>query len=82
MLVVKPQGLLLRQRGSVHHSGQLSNAQSGQLGLGLLGGGLLYAQADNLGVDSAMNSDAYPPVQDTYDAYPPDGGFGGEGNFA
>ena len=42
----------------------------------------VYAQADNLGVDSAMNSDAYPPVQDTYDAYPPDGGFGGEGSFA
>jgi replicative DNA helicase len=42
----------------------------------------VYAQADNLGVDSAMNSDVYPPVQDTYDAYPPDGGFGGEGSFA
>ena len=42
----------------------------------------VYAHADNLGVDSAMNSDAYPPVQDTYDAYPPDGGFGGEGSFA
>ena len=45
----------------------------------------VYAQADNVGVDSAMNSDAapapapYPPVQDTYDAYPPDEGFGGGG---
>ena len=43
----------------------------------------VYAQADNLGVDSAMNSDAapvpYPPMQDTYDAYPSDEGFGGGG---
>ena len=45
----------------------------------------VYAQADNVGVDSAMNSDAapapapYPPVQDSYDAYPPDEGFGGGG---
>ena len=45
-------------------------------------------QADNVGVDSAMNSDdaapaqepaPYPPMQDTYDAYPPDEGFGGGG---
>ena len=44
-----------------------------------------------MGVDSAMNIDAepapglvpdsapYPPVQDTYDAYSPDEGFGGGG---
>ena len=31
----------------------------------------VYAQADNFGVDSAMN-----------DEFPTDGGFGGEGNFA
>ena len=43
----------------------------------------VYAQADSVGVDSAMNSDMpaapapYPPVQDTYGAYPPDEGFGG-----
>jgi replicative DNA helicase len=48
----------------------------------------VYAQADSVGVDSAMNSDdaapaqepaPYPPMQDTYDAYPPDEGFGGGG---
>jgi replicative DNA helicase len=45
----------------------------------------VYAQADSVGVDSAMNSDAsaspspYPPVQDTYEAFPPDEGFGGGG---
>ena len=45
----------------------------------------VYAQADSIGVDSAMNSDAapapYPPMPDTYDPYQPDG-FGGEGSFA
>ena len=45
----------------------------------------VYAQADSVGVDSAMNSDAapapYPPMPDTYDPYPSDG-FGGEGSFA
>ena len=48
----------------------------------------VYAQADNVGVDSAMNSDdavsaqspaPYPTMPDTYDAYPPDEGFGGGG---
>ena len=49
----------------------------------------VYAQADSVGVDSAMNVDAapapasapapYPPVQDAYDAYPPEDGFGGGG---
>ena len=48
----------------------------------------VYAQADNIGVDSAMNSDAapapsmdasYPPMQGAYDAYPSDEGFGGGG---
>ena len=45
----------------------------------------VYAQADAVGVDSAMNDDvpAYPPMmQDSYDPYPSDGGFGGEGSFA
>ena len=45
----------------------------------------VFAQADTVGVDSAMNSDAapapYPPMPDTYDPYPSDG-FGGEGSFA
>jgi replicative DNA helicase len=45
----------------------------------------VFAQADSVGVDSAMNSDAapgpYPPMPDTYDPYPSDG-FGGEGSFA
>jgi replicative DNA helicase len=48
----------------------------------------VYAQADNVGVDSAMNSDdaasaqapvPYAPMPDAYDAYPPDEGFGGGG---
>ena len=48
----------------------------------------VYAQADSVGVDSAMNGDdaapaqepvPYPPMQDTYDAYPSDEGFGGGG---
>ena len=43
----------------------------------------VYAQADGAGVESAMNSDPAPMPHDAqpYDAYPPDGGFGGEGNF-
>ncbi len=43
----------------------------------------VYAQADGAGVESAMNSDPTPMPHDAqpYDAYPPDGGFGGEGNF-
>ena len=45
----------------------------------------VFAQADSIGVDSAMNSDAapapYPPMPDAYDPYPSDG-FGGEGSFA
>jgi replicative DNA helicase len=49
----------------------------------------VYAQADSVGVDSAMNIDAdpapapapepYPPMSDTYGAYPSDEGFGGGG---
>ena len=43
----------------------------------------VYAQADGAGVESAMNSDPTPMPHDAqpYDAYPPDGGFGGEGTF-
>jgi replicative DNA helicase len=45
----------------------------------------VFAQADSIGVDSAMNSEAapspYPSMPDTYDPYPSDG-FGGEGSFA